>query len=125
GGCFTQKLACVQSARVTRLACQLDCRASAPDVAGCVGGCRATFRATKAECRADRLSCLDACTPPAPLPNGDCVGPCGVALSECASGVVTEARACVAGCQTAFDRLVCLQGCAANAIAGATKCAQA
>ena len=39
-------------------------------------------------------------------------------------GVIATARACVTGCTAAPDRLTCLQGCGADAEAGAGACAE-
>lgn len=123
-GCGVQKKACLQTARMTKLACKLDCRTNSPPtgLGACMRACTDTFRAAKGTCNADHSSCLGMCSPPTPPPSG-CLETCGQDLATCARGVVAAARACVSGCRTAPDRLACLQGCAAAAQAGAAMCA--
>ena len=122
-GCGLQKKACLQTARVGKLVCKLDCRASAgPATLGaCLRGCTEQFGTAKTACAGDHAACLGFC-PPAPLP-GSCTGAfldgCGQNLAACARGVVAQAKTCVQGCLTASDRLACLQGCAATAQQGA------
>jgi len=126
-GCKMQQKACLQTARVAKLACKLDCRASAaPATLGaCLRGCTQRLRAARTTCAADRAACLGSC-PPAPPP-GSCTGAfldgCGEHLAACARTVVTQAKTCVQGCEAAPDRLACLQGCAATTQQGAATCA--
>ena len=98
-GCGSQKKACLQIARVGKLVCKLDCRASAgPATLGaCLRGCTEQFGTAKTACAGDHAACLGFC-PPAPLP-GSCTGAfldgCGQNLAACARGVVAQAkRAC-------------------------------
>lgn len=126
-GCGLQKRACLQTARVAKLACKQECRASAgpTNLGACMLGCTDQFRTAKTTCAADRADCLGSC-PPTPPP-GSCTGGfldgCGENLAVCARGVVARAKTCVGGCGTASDRLACLQGCAASAQQGTATCA--
>jgi hypothetical protein len=126
-GCGMQKKACLQTARVAKLACKLDCRASAgpANLGTCLRGCTEQFGTAKTTCAGDHAACLGSC-PPNPPP-GSCTGAfldgCSQNLAACARGVVAQAKTCVQGCQTASDRLACLQGCAATAQQGAATCA--
>jgi hypothetical protein len=129
-GCNMQMKGCVQTARVTKLACKQDCRQNAAhDQRGaCMKACTDTFRGTKDTCRTDHATCIGGCVPPMPgggEPPADtaCRGGCGSDLADCAKGVVTAAKACVSGCRTAPDRLTCLQGCATTAETDAGTCA--
>jgi hypothetical protein len=125
-GCGMQKKACLQTARVAKLACRLDCRATAApaNLGACVRGCADQFRAAKNTCAADHTDCLGSCPPPPP---GSCTGAfldsCGQDLATCARSVVATAKTCVQGCGTAPDRLACLRGCAAAAQHDANTCA--
>jgi hypothetical protein len=122
--CGLQAKACLQTARVTKLACKMDCRTNTPatGLGACMRACTDTFRSSKDACRGGLGDCVGSCTPPSPALAG-CVGACGQALAECARGVVSDAKACVQGCRTAPDRLACLQGCADAARQGAGTCA--
>jgi len=134
-GCGLQKKACIQTARVTSLACKMDCRtnSSPTDLGTCMRGCTTTFRSAKDTCRSDHQSCISGCqggsadgafTGGSP-PDTACAGNCGDELGTCAQGVVTTAKACVQGCRGISDPLSCLQGCAAAAEAGGEACATA
>ena len=126
-GCGLQKKACLLTARVAKLACKQDCRASAgpTNLEACLRGCTEQFGTAKTTCAGEHADCLGSC-PPAPPP-GSCTGAfldgCGQNLAACARGVVAQAKTCVQGCQTASGRLACLQGCAATARQGAATCA--
>jgi hypothetical protein len=126
-GCGGQKNACLQTARVSKLSCKQDCRTNADHTAlgTCMHGCSGTFRSAKTTCQADLVSCIGACNPPSHPgpPPSNCLGTCGQDLAQCAQGVVTEARTCVAGCRSASDHLACLQACGAAAKQGAATCA--
>jgi hypothetical protein len=123
-GCGLQVKACLQTARVAKLACKMDCRTNTPatGLGACMRACTGTFRSGKDTCRSTLADCIGSCTPPSPPPS-DCVGGCGAALAVCARDVVAQARACVQGCRTTADRLACLRGCAGAAHQGGEMCA--
>jgi hypothetical protein len=125
-GCGSQKQACLQTARVSKLTCKQDCRTNAdPTALGtCMRACSGSFRTAKTTCQADHVSCLGTCNPPPhPGPPSSCLGTCGQDLATCAKGVVAQARTCVAGCRNASDHVACLKDCAAVAKQGAATCA--
>jgi hypothetical protein len=124
-GCRADTKTCVQANRVTMLACKEGCRIGDPtSVRSCRRGCTTTFHSAKIACLTDRSGCVGVCSPPSPP--GSCDGAfldtCGRQLATCARGVVARAKACVAACKTAADRLVCLQTCAQTARTDAALC---
>jgi hypothetical protein len=133
-GCGLQKKACLQSARTTKLSCNMDCRTNSSPVSlgACKRACTTTFRGSTATCRTDLQNCVSGCqggsaggafTGSTGGTGSVCAGDCGQALGTCAQGVVTGAKACVNGCRTASDRLSCVEGCASAARSGAEQCA--
>jgi len=131
-GCGLQKKACLQTARVTSLACKMDCRtnSSPTDLGMCMRGCTTTFRSAKDTCRSALRTCIAGCQggsadgaftgSPA---NTACAGNCGEDLGTCAQEVVTAAKACAQGCRGTSDPRTCLQGCASAAQGGGEACA--
>lgn len=126
-GCGPQLKACVQTARMAKMACILDCRTNAApgDRGACSRACRDDFRSAQGSCRADLGSCVGGCDAPALSTNSSpsCLGGCGQGLGACAHGVAATGHACVVACRTADDRLGCLKSCAADARSGAAACA--
>ena len=131
-GCSLQKRDCVATGRTTSLACKLTCRETSPrsELGTCMRGCSTAFRDTKDACRATQKACIVACRTSTPM-NGaapvdaGCFGSCGSDLGDCARDVVTAGRTCVKGCRDTDDRLDCLQGCGADAVAGGEACGDA
>ncbi len=125
--CGREKAACLQTARVDKLACKQACRSTPGTATGaCMTSCMTGFRAAKTACQDTHTSCLSLCPPPPPPSSctGAILDTCGRELATCAQGVVAQAKACARGCPPAPDRLSCLEGCAAAARAGAAACAE-
>jgi hypothetical protein len=126
-GCGMQTRACVQTARVRKLACKHACRGSAPSagLGACMRSCRDGFRSAKDACGGDHAICVDICPPPPPP--SSCVGAildtCGQQLAACAKTVVMRAKACIQGCGPGTQRPTCLERCAEAAETGAGQCA--
>ena len=123
--CGVQKSTCVQTARVTKLACRETCGATSdPATLGlCMRGCSSAFRTVKTNCRFAHRGCLDGCGTPAGAPR--CVGSCGHDLAACVQDVTGAARSCLAGCESAGDRRACVAACAATLRAGTAACRSA
>jgi hypothetical protein len=126
-GCGLQNRNCLQTARVTKLACKADCRANANpgDLGACSRACTDAFRTAKDTCRTDHRGCVSACqsgSPDGAFTGDACAGDCGQTLASCAQTVISAGRVCVQECRTASDRLSCLQNCAATAHAGGAQC---
>ena len=124
-GCRAQSKVCLYTAQVARLACVQDCRDNADPGAlrDCRRGCRQTFSATKwYTCIPEWKSCKANCAP-GPDVDEACLETCGTELTNCLVPVLQAARACVDDCDTAPDRLTCLQGCLASAQADGDACA--
>jgi hypothetical protein len=124
-GCGVEAKACLKAARMTKLACTMDCRAnSAPtDLGACLVGCVDAFRTAKTSCRSGVQGCVQGCGPTSSGGDPACLGACGAALGQCARGVAATGRECVQGCRTASDRLGCLEACGTAARSGAGECA--
>jgi hypothetical protein len=120
--CGVQRRMCVQTARVTKLACTETCRAtSGPAVLGaCMRGCSSAFRTAKTTCRFEHRGCFDGCTTPAGAPR--CVGSCGRDLAACVQDVTGTGRACLSSCESAADRRACVGACTAALRAGTASC---
>ena len=128
-GCAMQKKECVQTGRVTSLACKLTCRETVPrpELDTCMRGCSTAFRDTKDACRATQKACITGCRTSTPMTaavpvEAGCLGGCGTDLADCARDVITAGRGCLKGCRSADDRHSCLQGCGAEAVAGGEAC---
>jgi len=78
--------ACVQTARMSMLACRTDCRtkSAAMDLGACMRGCSDRFRSGKDMCRSGLTSCVGSCNAPlSSTPASSCVGGCGQSLGTC------------------------------------------
>jgi hypothetical protein len=124
-GCGAEKRACVQAARIDKLACKVACReaGATAGLGACLRSCTGAFRDAKTTCRDDHTGCRTDCSSPNPPADPACPGSCGGLLGQCARGVAAQAHDCVKGCRTAPDRRLCLEGCADTAGAGRATCA--
>jgi hypothetical protein len=123
-GCMVDTKACVQTNRVAMLACKEACRGGDPtSVRSCRRGCAMAFHSARSACLTDRSGCVGVCPPPPRSCDDGFLDACGRQLATCARGVVARAKACVAGCKTAADRLACLQICAQTGRIDAALCA--
>ncbi len=123
--CGLDRWACLQGARVHKLACKIDCRSSAArgGLGGCVRSCMVTFRSAKDACDTEQGGCMDGCGPGAPpaMPP-ECRAMCGHDFAACVQDVVVSAHSCFHDCRTARDRRACVGGCAMAARQGAAGC---
>ena len=128
-GCNLQKRDCiVADARVSMLACKLDCRANATDgVGACSRPCVDTFRASRATCKDQQAACHDLCGSASDDPgvDGQCVSECAHGLGDCTRGGTSDGRACVEACRTDPGPGPEIAACLSNCSHGASDDAQA
>ena len=120
--CGVQRTTCVQTARVTKLACTETCgAASDPASLGrCMRSCSSAFRTARTNCRFQQQGCLDGCGTPAGAPA--CVGSCGHDLDVCIDDVTGTARRCLTGCRAWGRSRACVAGCTMALRAGTAFC---